>query len=170
MNTKRYRTVLFALLSKLAKYLLIGGLIGTLLLGFLNRTMILNNGLDGLIGGLLAYFIIGCFFGILIFCFKGIGSDGMAFLGGQFLFATPLGLFGGTGGFMWFVLFMVKILFYTFQGLVLMPILIVYLGIMSAIECFVEIPEAVGNITDHLPKIASIVLGFILILACLNAI
>ena len=170
MNTKRYTPALFGLLTSLAKYLLGGGVIGTLLLGFLNREILFNNGIDGLIGGILAYLLIGCIFGIVAFCFKGLNSDTLAFLGEQFGFGFSLATFGGSTGFMWFVLFMLKILFYMFQGLIFMPVLIVYLAIMSVIERFAEIPESIGNLTDHLPKIASVALAIVLVLICLNAV
>lgn len=170
---KRYRGILFLLLSTLLKYALIGGIIGTVALGIINRKTLFNSGFDGLIGGVMAFFLIGCVLGIMVFLFTGFRSGAMESLGehvGLFGFGLLMGDVFSGGFLAVFISLILRLLIAVFYAVAFMPVTILYYVLMSIIEIFVEIPETLGNITDHLPKILSVILVVVMLFQFLNSI
>ena len=71
---KKYRSILFYLLSTLIKYAAIGGVITLAIFGFIERKRFTAS-FEDFVASVLAYFIIGCAFGVIVFLLTGLKSE-----------------------------------------------------------------------------------------------
>lgn len=170
---KKYRSILFYLLSTLIKYAAIGGVITLAIFGFIERKRFTAS-FEDFVASVLAYFIIGCAFGVIVFLLTGLKSETFENLGGHFgLLGIGLlsgEMFSGGGIIILLLSFILRLLVAVFYAIAFLPLTLIYCLIMAIIEIFADIPESIGNITDHLPQILSILFVITMLLKVIASI